>query len=94
MAQSRVLFDNPCSLGSSGLHEFYVLQGLHRDVGDAPLAAAGELARAAEREVVLRELETILRGGERLHPLFGGGAEGLWEREAIRLVGRADHAAA
>ena len=47
--QFRIGCDEPRRFRARRLDHLQVLQGLHRDVGDAPLLAAGELAGAAER---------------------------------------------
>ncbi len=69
--EGRVHFDEARRLRARRLHHLQVPHRLHADVGDAPLLPAVEVARAALCEVEFRELEAVLRGGERFEASDG-----------------------
>src|SRR3569833_3027565 len=78
----RIALDKRFCFRARRLDELQVLERFHCDVGHAPLAAPDEFARAAQREIVFGELESVLRGRERLEAVLSVLAVRLREREA------------
>jgi len=69
----RVEGENALRFETRLLDQFYVTQVLHRAVGDAGLAGAEELSRAADFEVIFGEFEAVFgidQGVESLGSIF------------------------
>ena len=63
--------DKSRRFSASGFDQLDIFQCFHRDVGDAPLLAAREFARAAEREIVFGEFEAVFRVLKSSQPFLG-----------------------